>query len=872
MDHTECNNRIEYLNNQNLILKNKIFELESLNENLKSQVEYFQTKFLESNLMSEGKDISSCLTEIYNSLSLDNSSNNSNNISNSSSNNSNNSNNNNKIINLRNNSNRNYKINLTANTNSNNSSANTSPFICSNNSDTSNYESLPQLSDSENSSPVLTSQPLPSTPTTISTTPSSSNRPPPPPRPAFLRSTSDNFEDLNNSSSNNTPTKEFSSSQTSSPLNKGSTWSTAVIPLKMRSETIVQQKSPYSPDTTLTNLNNKLVNELNINNQNNQNNQNNNNNSNGSVESPSKLTPRGVSNVSSSPTQSQIDRRSKTSPFPANVTPPLSSSGHLVRTASASSANAIKPQQLSNSCSANITSANNSRPSTPVQNNSFSIEATGSPSTQSGLYNPFEITEDEPEVLDDPKLVIAKVTSDGASSTPSFIVKGGTIEKLVNRLIARHDPDFASAFLLTHKSFTTSGELLDLLIEFYLNNKPLGHAPSLSSSTTSISSMDLTSSTGSFSSQSDEVKRKRAIRLKITNVIKSWVDKHYYDFEEDKQLIAKLDNFINTHIMQDMDKIGINLKRLLSNDRIVPVPIFSNGPPAPIPPKIKNGSEVSFKDLDPTEVARQLTLFESDLFRKIGAKECLGQAWNKQDKEEKAPNIVNFIKRFNQVSSWVATEILRQEKLKDRVSYIKRFILLAQKCRELNNFNATMEILSGLQNSSVYRLRKTWERIEAKPILKNTYDELMSLMSSNANYKNYMQELHNIHPPCIPYLGVYLTHLTFIEDGMKNHLNQDEEIINFEKCRKISVVIREIKQYQQQQYHLETEEITQRYLNNLPSIQSQKSMYKLSLICEPKEKESSSFDSGYGSISDRPDKVKKEFSMTSLLNSWKNNN
>ncbi|EGC35228.1 hypothetical protein DICPUDRAFT_13655, partial [Dictyostelium purpureum] len=89
------------------------------------------------------------------------------------------------------------------------------------------------------------------------------------------------------------------------------------------------------------------------------------------------------------------------------------------------------------------------------------------------------------------------------------------------------------------------------------------------------------------------------------------------------------------------------------------------------------------------------------------------------------------------------------------------------------------------------------------------------------------------HPPCIPYLGVYLTHLTFIEDGMKNHLNQDEEIINFEKCRKISVVIRELKQYQQQ-YHLETEEITQRYLNNLPSIQSQKSKYKLSLICEPK--------------------------------------
>lgn len=51
-----------------------------------------------------------------------------------------------------------------------------------------------------------------------------------------------------------------------------------------------------------------------------------------------------------------------------------------------------------------------------------------------------------------------------------------------------------------------------------------------------------------------------------------------------------------------------------------------------------------------TTVARQLTLIEYDLYNKIKPKECLGQAWNKPNKEQSAKHIVALINRFNKVS------------------------------------------------------------------------------------------------------------------------------------------------------------------------------------------------------------------------------
>jgi hypothetical protein len=274
---------------------------------------------------------------------------------------------------------------------------------------------------------------------------------------------------------------------------------------------------------------------------------------------------------------------------------------------------------------------------------------------------------------------------------------------------------------------------------------------------------------------------------------------------------------------------------------------WSEEPPALISPKPKD----TFKDFDPVEVARQLTLIEQGLYRSIETKECLNQGWNKSDKDERSPHIVAMIKRFNHVSIWVATEIVKTEKLADRVSVMKKFIIIAEKCREIGNFNAIMEILAGLQNSAIYRLKKTWEKLFNKSGYEEMYNNLLNLMNNKGNFKDYRAALHKCHPPCIPYLGVYLTDLTFIEDGMKNNMNGRDDLINFDKRRKLSTVIHEIQQYQQSPYHFRVEETIRSYLLNIEGL-TEKALYKYSLICEPREAKGQ-------------DNYKKEFSLPSFF-------
>lgn len=140
-------------------------------------------------------------------------------------------------------------------------------------------------------------------------------------------------------------------------------------------------------------------------------------------------------------------------------------------------------------------------------------------------------------------------------------------------------------------------------------------------------------------------------------------------------------------------------------------------------------------------------------------------AWNKPDKNKRTPHISRLVRRFNLVSRWVATEILKEDRVGQRAKIIKHFLKIANESRQIGNFNGIMEILSGLQNSSIYRLKKTWDRVQNSTSAVGYYNELTDLMSNNDNYKLYRNLLKTKTPPCIPYPGVYLTDLTFVEDG-----------------------------------------------------------------------------------------------------------
>jgi len=82
------------------------------------------------------------------------------------------------------------------------------------------------------------------------------------------------------------------------------------------------------------------------------------------------------------------------------------------------------------------------------------------------------------------------------------------------------------------------------------------------------------------------------------------------------------------------------------------------------------------------------------------------------------------------------------------------------------------------------------------------YDELRRLTSSTPSYKNLRVTLYESNPPIIPYLGFFLSDLTFINDGNREYYYDDvgKSYINWHKKEMISHVIDNYQIYQSMPY------------------------------------------------------------------------
>jgi hypothetical protein len=121
--------------------------------------------------------------------------------------------------------------------------------------------------------------------------------------------------------------------------------------------------------------------------------------------------------------------------------------------------------------------------------------------------------------------------------------------------------------------------------------------------------------------------------------------------------------------------------------------------PKPILPK--SAKSMNIIDLNPLEVARQITLIESAYFHKITPKELSHQNWNRPNAAELSPNLIRLIERTNDISYWVATEIVSEINLKLRVKIVKRFITIAEVERLVLMF-LTVDSIAELLTTSVH--------------------------------------------------------------------------------------------------------------------------------------------------------------------------
>jgi len=187
------------------------------------------------------------------------------------------------------------------------------------------------------------------------------------------------------------------------------------------------------------------------------------------------------------------------------------------------------------------------------------------------------------------------------------------------------------------------------------------------------------------------------------------------------------------------------------------------------------------------------------------------------------------------VSKWVATYIIHFKKPKNRAVIISKFLDITHACLKLNNFESSMQIISGLEYSGISRLKLTWGEVSKEHSEK--LQVVMDLFSPTENYKNYRSKLTKVQLPCCPYLGLYLSTLTFMEDGNPDDLGPNH-LINFQKYQMVAKILQEIQMFQSSQYCLRPVIQIQEYLCNLETL-DEKTIYGISLTLEARRRNNS---------------------------------
>jgi len=306
-------------------------------------------------------------------------------------------------------------------------------------------------------------------------------------------------------------------------------------------------------------------------------------------------------------------------------------------------------------------------------------------------------------------------------------IMAATIDRLIALLVdpsLKNDQNYCKVFLLTYRPFCPPPDLLHKLIALW------------DQATAKWQPNDL-----------------QLFRIKFVKVLGDWMKDHFYDFVEDcvKEVLAFLDEALAKQHPRFYEQLKTTITKQLEKRgrKIVRTPNIQ-----PPPPILLTDSPVitDLFQIDPLEFARQMTLRDEEIYRKIKPRELMNQAYSQKDVAQIiSPNVVQLIQRFNSMSAWVQAAIVKETQFKRRKKTLSRFIKIASKLREIKNFHSMMAIVLGVMSPPVSRLKKTWEGVASANI--KIYEELQQICHPAKNHEALRNALKLIVPPCIPWLG-----------------------------------------------------------------------------------------------------------------------
>ncbi|KAI0320546.1 ras guanine nucleotide exchange factor domain-containing protein [Amylostereum chailletii] len=423
---------------------------------------------------------------------------------------------------------------------------------------------------------------------------------------------------------------------------------------------------------------------------------------------------------------------------------------------------------------------------------------------------------------------------------------GATLGALVEKMTPHAsivDAAFSAVFFMTFRLFASPPELVQAIIDRYNIVPPPG----------------LTEDQVYIWGQRKGI----PIRLRISNFVKQWLES-FWRPSSDNVVLQTLHDFNRDALAEMFPSQSVRLHDMIMArmqvDDVLVTPRFDRVRDAGMainPPVVNSPSEIPrpvmtkalltnlrkhdfnaiyIIDFDSLELARQLTIMECHLFCSIQPEEILETG---QEGAAPAINVRAVTTLSTIITGWIAESILNETDTKKRTLLVKFFIKLADRCTTLHNYSTSRSILAALDSSTISRLHQTWVGVPQKQ--KQQLDAIRKLADHARNYHEYRSKLRNTAPPAVPFLGLYLTDITFSREGNPSHrpspLAADKKLLNFNKYHKMARIVQDMQRFQVP-YTLKGIPEVQSYLNHAFERSKHhgdlQDLYRRSLLVEPK--------------------------------------
>lgn len=404
----------------------------------------------------------------------------------------------------------------------------------------------------------------------------------------------------------------------------------------------------------------------------------------------------------------------------------------------------------------------------------------------------------------DPETLLQRTYASELTLNKDGQVTGGSLPALIEQLTTHDsapDPQFVSAFYLTFRMFTTPRDFAQALIarfDYVGDSKAVG----------------------------------TPVRLRIYNVFKGWLET-YWNAAADKDALGEIRYFALHKLKNHLPSAGDRLLELTRKVALVyqngtvtgplvsgvgktstsitalegqrgstPEPAVTKGQLNALRTANSGGAPCNILDVDPLELARQITLVTSEIFCAIQPEELLSLEWGKSGTET-ARNVRAMCTINTDLAHVVGDTVLAPDDAKKRAAVIKHWSKVAARCIELNNYDSLMAIMCSINSSVVSRLKRTWELVSKNT--KTRLAELNAVIDFSRNQASLRRRLETPVAPCIPFLGIYLTDLTFLDAGnpktreLPGAASEDGKpvsVINFDKHMRMAKVITHLQKFQ----------------------------------------------------------------------------